>query len=192
LTTDRLNLDILITDDGIADIDYTSHWIDLLLYELRNRNDSFSFQLYQRSLLLQVVFAAAKYLATTNRVHIPVEFLADLRALLQQSVNAYKYQPQITPTEAAWLDRLTLPHDWKSNSAPSVVNPQIDRLPIFNPESDSLATLMLLTTQHQERLIELQTRPNIENITTELAELSASVSEIERHLTQSISSAHRN
>jgi hypothetical protein len=204
ISSDRLNLELLITDDGVADIDYTSHWVDMLLYDLRTRKDSLSLQLYQRSLILQVTFAVAKFLATTNTIHIAPAFLADLRNLLQQAVNSYKYQPPVTPAESAWIDRLTLPHIWHHIRSTAPIQSAVDPLesfwvedtpssaldlPTFDPRQDSLAQLAILTSKHQERCLELQTRPDIEDIHTELAELSAAAKEIDRLLSASLNSS---
>jgi chemotaxis family two-component system sensor histidine kinase/response regulator PixL len=128
----QLDLDLLIAAEGLPDLDYINHWIGLLLARLREEDDSPSLEAYRRSCLDQVVFAVAKYLAEIDpQARIRPEFLDQLRSQLQTAVTRSKQQPSITATEKAWLDRLTLPHNWNRVStkrAQTTITPSDDEL----------------------------------------------------------------
>jgi hypothetical protein len=110
---DRLELELLIAAEGLPDLDYINHWIDLLLSQIQIPEDSPSLQAYRRSCLDQVVFAVAKYLGEVNpKLRISSELLEALRSQLQRSVIRSKQERPMTDTEKAWLDRITLPHTW--------------------------------------------------------------------------------
>lgn len=112
----ELNLEILVTAEGLADLDYIHHWIELLLRGVSAPSDRLSLQLYRQCCIYQVVFAAAKYLAATQPRHqITSEFLTELRWHLQNIATDYNQQPSVTASERSWIDRLMLPHHWSAN-----------------------------------------------------------------------------
>jgi two-component system, chemotaxis family, sensor histidine kinase and response regulator PixL len=109
----QLNLELLVTSDGLADLDYLHHWIGLLLQGVSTPSDRVSIQLYRKSCVYQVIYAVAKYVAEVDPIHqITPEVLAELRSHLQTTVLAYKQQPPVTLNERGWLDRIILPHHW--------------------------------------------------------------------------------
>jgi two-component system, chemotaxis family, sensor histidine kinase and response regulator PixL len=109
----QLNLELLVTSDGLADLDYLHHWIGLLLQGVSTPSDRLSIQLYRKSCVYQVIYAVAKYVAEVDPIHqITPEVLAELRSHLQTTVLAYKQQPPVTLNERGWLDRIILPHHW--------------------------------------------------------------------------------
>jgi two-component system, chemotaxis family, sensor histidine kinase and response regulator PixL len=125
----ELILEILVTTEGLADLDYIHHWIELLLKGLDKSSPSLddlfgdqislqshqsSLYYYQRCCIYQVVFAVAKYLANVElNSQITPEFLSKLRSHLQVTVDEYKQQPPVTANERGWIDRIVLPHHWK-------------------------------------------------------------------------------
>ncbi len=114
----ELNFEVLVTAEGLADLDYVHHWIELLLKGVSASNDRSSLQLYRQCCVYQVIFAAAKYLADIEPRHqITPEFLTELRLHLQTLANNYKQQPPVTANERGWIDRIILPHHWAHNSA---------------------------------------------------------------------------
>jgi two-component system, chemotaxis family, sensor histidine kinase and response regulator PixL len=114
----ELNFEVLVTAEGLADLDYIHHWIELLLKGVSASNDRVSLQLYRQCCVYQVIFAAAKYLADTEPRHqITPEFLTELRLHLQTLANNYKQQPPVTANERGWIDRIILPHNWAHNAA---------------------------------------------------------------------------
>ncbi len=122
-----LNFEILVTADGLADLDYLHHWIELLLKGVSAPSDRLSLQLYRQCCVYQVVFAAAKYLAVEERHHqITPEFLSDLRWQLQSVANEYQQQPPITANERGWIDRIIIPHHWAEHYA--ITNDEEDLL----------------------------------------------------------------
>ncbi len=109
----QLNLELLVTADGLADLDYLHHWVGLLLQGVSMPGDRVSLHLYRQSCVYQVVFAVAKYLADTSPIYqITPEFLTELRLHLQATVVEYKQHPPVTLNERGWLDRIILPHNW--------------------------------------------------------------------------------
>ena len=120
----HLNLELLVTTDGLADLDYIHHWIGLLLQGLSTPNfgtlgqeTRSSLYLYRQCCIYQVVFAVAKYLAGTEpHPQLTPEFLTDLRLHLQQTVNTYKQGLPVTANERGWIDRIILPHHWTTIS----------------------------------------------------------------------------
>jgi two-component system, chemotaxis family, sensor histidine kinase and response regulator PixL len=109
----QLNLELLVTADGLADLDYLHHWVGLLLQGVSTPSDRASLHLYRQSCVYQVIYAVAKYLADTNPIHqVTPELLTQLRSHLQTTVVAYKQQPPVTLNERGWLDRIILPHHW--------------------------------------------------------------------------------
>ncbi len=91
-------------------------------------SDSPSLLAYRRSCVYQVVFAAAKYLASEDpQIKIEAELLDALRSQLQTAVNLAKQYPPITETEQAWLDRVTLPYPWTKRSHPTL-SPTLDSI----------------------------------------------------------------
>jgi two-component system, chemotaxis family, sensor histidine kinase and response regulator PixL len=113
----QLNLELLVTVEGLADLDYIHHWIGLLLKGLNAPNDGeisrSSLYLYQQCCIYQVVFATAKYLAGEEpHPQITPEFLKELRLYLQDIVNTYKQGLPVTANERGWIDRIVLPHHW--------------------------------------------------------------------------------
>jgi two-component system, chemotaxis family, sensor histidine kinase and response regulator PixL len=114
----QLNLELLVTTEGLADLDYIHHWISLLLQGLSSSSDRSSIQLYRQCCIYQVVFAVAKYLAgTTPHPQLTPEFLAELRLYLQNLVNTYKQGLPVTANERGWIDRIILPHHWTTISS---------------------------------------------------------------------------
>jgi two-component system, chemotaxis family, sensor histidine kinase and response regulator PixL len=129
LSHSELILENLVTTEGLADLDYIHHWVELLLKGLDKSSPSLnnlvdnqtplqphqsSLYYYQRCCIYQVVFAVAKYLATVElNSQITPEFLSELRAHLQVTVDQYKQQPPATANERGWIDRIVLPHHWK-------------------------------------------------------------------------------
>jgi two-component system, chemotaxis family, sensor histidine kinase and response regulator PixL len=121
---DRLNLELLIMTEGLADLDYIHHWIGLLLKGLNTPSfesmsiseTRSSLHLYQQCCVYQVVFAVAKYLADTEQyLQLTPELLTGLRLELQNTVNTYKQGPPVTANERGWIDRIILPHHWATN-----------------------------------------------------------------------------
>ncbi len=118
----QLNLELLVTTDGLADLDYIHHWIDLLLQGLSapsfgattfGQETRSSLQLYRQCCIYQVIFAVAKYLAGTEpHPQLTPEFLTELRLYLQNTVNTYKQGLPVTANERGWIDRIILPHHW--------------------------------------------------------------------------------
>ena len=107
----ELNLDLLVTTEGLADLDYIHHWVGLLLQGLRMPSDRVSLQLYRQCCIYQVVFAVAKYLAGTEpHPQLTSEFLTELRLDLQTTVNTYKQGSPVTANERGWIDRIILPN----------------------------------------------------------------------------------
>jgi hypothetical protein len=114
----ELNFEVLVTAEGLADLDYIHHWIELMLKGVSAQTDRVSLQLYRQCCVYQVIFASAKYLAETEPRHqITPEFLTDLRLHLQTLATDYQQQPPITANERGWIDRIVLPHHWTGNSA---------------------------------------------------------------------------
>jgi two-component system, chemotaxis family, sensor histidine kinase and response regulator PixL len=123
---DRLNLELLIMNEGLADLDYVHHWIGLLLKGLNTPSfesmsiseTRSSLHIYRQCCVYQVVFAVAKYLADTE-IHLQLtpEFLTELRLELQATVNTYKQGSPVTANERGWIDRIILPHHWATNYA---------------------------------------------------------------------------
>ncbi|WP_295620513.1 Hpt domain-containing protein [Chamaesiphon sp. GL140_3_metabinner_50] len=120
---DRLNLELLIMTEGLADLDYIHHWIGLLLkglntpsFDMSISETRSSLHLYQQCCVYQVVFAVAKYLADTEtHLQLTPEFLTELRLELQATVNTYKQGSSVTANERGWIDRIILPHNWATN-----------------------------------------------------------------------------
>ena len=107
----ELNLDLLVTTEGLADLDYIHHWVGLLLQGLRMPSDRVSLQLYRQCCIYQVVFAVAKYLAGTEpHPQLTSEFLTELRLDLQTTVNTYKQGSPVTANERGWIDQIILPN----------------------------------------------------------------------------------
>jgi two-component system, chemotaxis family, sensor histidine kinase and response regulator PixL len=117
--SDRLNLDLLVMTEGLADLDYVHHWIGLLLKGLNTSSfesmsiseTRSSLHIYQKCCIYQVVFAVAKYLADTEtHLQLTPEFLTGLRLELQATVDTYKQGSPVTANERGWIDRIILPH----------------------------------------------------------------------------------
>jgi two-component system, chemotaxis family, sensor histidine kinase and response regulator PixL len=121
-TPDRqLNFEVLVTAEGLADLDYIHHWIELMLKGVSTPSDRQSLQLYRQCCVYQVIFATTKYLAEIEPLHqITPEFLTDLRLHLQALANEYQQHPPITANERGWIDRIILPHHWTQNSVTSI------------------------------------------------------------------------
>ncbi len=185
----ELNLELLITADGLADLDYLHHWVRLLLAGVSTPNETLSLQLYRMSCVYQVVFAVAKYLADSQPIHqITPEFLTELRSHLQAIVIKYKQQPPATLNERGWLDRIILPHHW--NPAPSTeIWGQPTELQIVNPDPAPLTALLIelhhRSIQHYQQIEQLY----LEHQTTELAELATSAKLISEDLAIAIETA---
>jgi two-component system, chemotaxis family, sensor histidine kinase and response regulator PixL len=114
----QLNLEILVTVEGLGDLDYIHHWIGLILQGLKTGNDRSSLQLYRECCIYQVVYAVAKYLAdSTSQPQITADLLTQLRSRLQTTVNAYKQEIPVTANERGWIDRIIIPHHWTAISA---------------------------------------------------------------------------
>jgi two-component system, chemotaxis family, sensor histidine kinase and response regulator PixL len=211
----HLNLELLVTADGLADLDYLHHWIGLLLQGVSTPGDRVSLHLYRQSCVYQVVFAVAKYLADTNPLHqITPEFLTELRSHLQATVLEYKQLPPVTLNERGWLDRIILPHHWTTPATSVTEDPLIAEI-WGQPEIASLGTSMLnsetavaatpdhqqlaqidrlqallIQTHHQsiqqhQQLQELQS----ESHTTELAELIAGSAQLATDLSIALETA---
>jgi two-component system, chemotaxis family, sensor histidine kinase and response regulator PixL len=125
----QLNLELLVTTDGLADLDYIHHWIGLLLQGLskssngagENLDRGSSFYLYRQCCIYQVIFAVAKYLAGTEpHPQLTPEFLTELRLYLQALVDTYKQGSPVTINERGWIDRIILPHHWTTNLTPNL------------------------------------------------------------------------
>ncbi|WP_310483841.1 Hpt domain-containing protein [Chamaesiphon sp. VAR_48_metabat_403] len=123
---DRLNLELLVMTEGLADLDYINHWIGLLLKGLNAPNlepmaiadTRSSLHLYRQCCIYQVVFAVTKYIAgTESHSQLTPEFLTQLRLELQSTVNLYQQGSPVTANERGWIDRIILPHHWATNSA---------------------------------------------------------------------------
>lgn len=115
----QLNLELLVTCDGLADLDYLHHWIDLLLQGVTAPGDRTSLKLYRQCCVYQVVFAIAKYVAgDETHSQLTPEFLTNLRLHLQSIVDTYKQESPVTVNERGWLDRLILPHHWSAAPTP--------------------------------------------------------------------------
>jgi two-component system, chemotaxis family, sensor histidine kinase and response regulator PixL len=113
----QLNLEILVTVEGLGDLDYIHHWIELLLQGLKTSKDRSSLQLYQECCIYQVVYAVAKYLADTNQyLQITPDLLTKLRLHLKTTVNTYKEEIPVTANERGWIDRIIIPHHWATIS----------------------------------------------------------------------------
>jgi two-component system, chemotaxis family, sensor histidine kinase and response regulator PixL len=114
----ELNFEVLVTAEGLADLDYIHHWIELMLRGISSPHDRTSLQLYRQCCVYQVIFATAKYLAEIEPRHqITPEFLTDLRLHLQALASEYQQQPPITANERGWIDRIILPHHWAETPA---------------------------------------------------------------------------
>jgi two-component system, chemotaxis family, sensor histidine kinase and response regulator PixL len=112
----ELNLEILVMTEGLADLDYIHHWIGLLLQGLSLPSDRSSLHLYRQCCIYQVVFAVAKYLASTEKYpQFTPELLTELRLYLQTTVDTYKQGSPVTANERGWIDRIILPHHWAKN-----------------------------------------------------------------------------
>ena len=120
-THSQLNLELLVTTDGLADLDYIHHWIGLLLQGLNapsfgstiGQEHRSGLHLYRQCCIYQVVYAVAKYLGGSEpHQQFTPEFLTELRLYLQQTVNTYKQSVPVTANERGWLDRIILPHHW--------------------------------------------------------------------------------
>ena len=117
----QLNFEVLVTAEGLADLDYIHHWIELMLRGVSTPSERPSLQLYRQCCVYQVIFGTAKYLAEIEPRHqITPEFLSDLRLHLQALANEYQQHPPITANERGWIDRIVLPHHWTQNSAISI------------------------------------------------------------------------
>ena len=117
----QLNLELLVSTEGLADLDYIHHWVGLLLQGLNapsfgnaiGQESRSGLHLYQQCCIYQVVFAVAKYLAGTEpHPQFTNEFLTELRLHLQQTVNTYQQGSPVTANERGWIDRIILPHHW--------------------------------------------------------------------------------
>ncbi len=118
LSQSQLNLELLVTTEGLADLEYIHHWIGLLSKGLTLPSDRVNLQLYRECCIYQVVFAVAKYLAETDEhSQFTPELLSELRLHLQTIANTYKQQSPVTASERGWIDRIILPHHWDSISA---------------------------------------------------------------------------
>ncbi len=113
----ELKLEVLVTAEGLADLDYIHHWIELLLQGVSTPGDRSSLQLYRQCCLYQVVFAVAKYLSILAPCHqITPDILTQLRLHLQTLADSYQQQPPVTANERGWLDRIIIPHHWAKTS----------------------------------------------------------------------------
>jgi two-component system, chemotaxis family, sensor histidine kinase and response regulator PixL len=118
LPQSQLNLELLVSTEGLVDLEYIHHWIGLLSKGLSLPNDRVNLQLYRECCIYQVVFAVAKYLAETDQhAQFTPELLSELRLHLQTIANTYKQQPPVTVNERGWIDRIILPHHWDTISA---------------------------------------------------------------------------
>jgi two-component system, chemotaxis family, sensor histidine kinase and response regulator PixL len=117
LSQSQLNLELLVSTEGLADLEYIHHWIGLLSKGLSLPTDRVNLQLYRECCIYQVVFAVAKYLAETDKhEQFTPELLSELRLHLQAIANTYKQQPPVTANERGWIDRIILPHHWDTIS----------------------------------------------------------------------------
>jgi two-component system, chemotaxis family, sensor histidine kinase and response regulator PixL len=202
----QLNLELLITADGLADLDYLHHWIGLLLQGVSTPSDRASLHLYRQSCVYQVIYAVAKYLADTNPIHqITPELLTQLRSHLQTTVVAYKQQPPVTINERGWLDRIILPHHWTiavTNEDPLVAEiwgqPQTSTpsIPAFTydaqPQGAKIDLLQaLLIESHMRSLQQHQQLQELssESHTDELAELVAGAAQLAADLGVALATA---
>jgi two-component system, chemotaxis family, sensor histidine kinase and response regulator PixL len=118
LPQSQLNLELLVSTEGLVDLEYIHHWIGLLSQGLNMPSDRVNLQLYRECCIYQVVFAVAKYLAETDEYdQFTPELLSELRLHLQSIANTYKQQPPVTANERGWIDRIILPHHWATISA---------------------------------------------------------------------------
>ena len=118
LSQSQLTLELLVSTEGLADLEYIHHWIGLLAKGLNLPSDRVNLQLYRECCIYQVVFAVAKYLAETDEYsQFTPELLSELRLHLQTIANTYKQQPPVTASERGWIDRIIIPHHWDSISA---------------------------------------------------------------------------
>jgi two-component system, chemotaxis family, sensor histidine kinase and response regulator PixL len=118
LPQSQLNLEILVSTEGLVDLDYIHHWIGLLSKGLNSPSDRVNLQLYRECCIYQVVFAVAKYLAEADQHgQFTPKLLSELRLHLQTLANTYKQQPPVTANERGWIDRIILPHHWDTISA---------------------------------------------------------------------------
>ncbi len=125
----QLNLELLVTADGLADLEYLHHWIRLLLQGVSTPEDRLSLHLYRQSCVYQVVFAVAKYLADSNPIYqITPEFLTELRSHLQATVTEYHQQPPATLNERGWIDRIILPHHWTIPTTTTAEDPLLTEI----------------------------------------------------------------
>jgi two-component system, chemotaxis family, sensor histidine kinase and response regulator PixL len=109
----QINLEILVITEGLADLDYIHHWVELLLQGLSTPSDRSNLYLYRQCCIYQVVFAVAKYLAGTEpNAQFTPEFLTELRSHLHNTVNTYKQESPVTANERGWIDRIIIPHHW--------------------------------------------------------------------------------
>jgi two-component system, chemotaxis family, sensor histidine kinase and response regulator PixL len=114
----QLNLELLVSTEGLVDLEYIHHWIGLLSQGLSLPADRINLRLYRECCIYQVVFAVAKYLAETDEhSQFTPELLSELRLHLQAIANTYKQQPLVTANERGWIDRIILPHHWDTISA---------------------------------------------------------------------------
>jgi two-component system, chemotaxis family, sensor histidine kinase and response regulator PixL len=161
----ELNLELLVMTEGLADLDYTAHWIELLLKGLNAPKDRIALQLYRQSCIYQTVFAVAKYLGETDpNNQINTEFLTELRAKLQTTVVAYKQEIPVTINERGWIDRIILPHNWTNLATP-------------DPEELTLARIQALLIDSHHRSIDSQQRLEAIYSNTQTPELAGLVSE---------------
>jgi two-component system, chemotaxis family, sensor histidine kinase and response regulator PixL len=161
----ELNLELLVMTEGLADLDYTDHWIELLLKGLNAPKDRIALQLYRQSCIYQTVFAVAKYLGDTDPSNqINTEFLAELRSKLQTTVAAYKQESPVTINERGWIDRIILPHNWTNLDTP-------------DPEELTLARIQALLIDSHHRSIDSQQRLEAIYSNTQTPELAGLVSE---------------
>jgi chemotaxis protein histidine kinase CheA len=198
----QLNLELLVTADGLADLDYLHHWIGLLLQGVSTPSDRASLHLYRQSCVYQVIYAVAKYLADTNPIHqVTPELLTQLRSHLQTTVVAYKQQPPVTLNERGWLDRIILPHHWTIPATnedplvteiwgqPQTTQPLSSLTPGFTHDAqpqaakiDRLQTLLIeshmRSLQQHQQLQELSSESHAD----ELAELVAGAAQLSTDL----------
>ncbi len=117
LPQSQLNLELLVSTEGLVDLEYIHHWIGLLSKGLNLPSDRVNLQLYRECCIYQVVFAVAKYLAETDEnSQFTPKLLSELRLHLQTIANIYKQQPPVTANERGWIDRIILPHHWSAIS----------------------------------------------------------------------------
>jgi two-component system, chemotaxis family, sensor histidine kinase and response regulator PixL len=151
----QLNLELLVTADGLADLDYLHHWIGLLLQGVSAPGDRVSLHLYRQSCVYQVIFAVAKYLADTHPIYqITREFLTELRSHLQATVLEYKQQPPVTLNERGWLDRIILPHHWTTPATLATEDPLIAEI-WGQPEISHAIPTQASTPDNQPQLAQI-------------------------------------